>query len=156
MDRRHIFLGARATTSYAGVVYALSVFAVGFVLGALRVFWVAPRIGAAAAVIVETPLMLSASWIICGRCIRRRKIGASIASRISMGAVALSVLFICEFALASIVFHRSVAAFFAEYGTLPGAIGLGAQIIFATFPTLQLYATATRDSNDQIFERKKR
>jgi len=46
----------------AGCVYALSVFAIGFVLGAIRVLVLAPRLGNAVAVALEVPFMLAVSW----------------------------------------------------------------------------------------------
>jgi len=38
-----------------GLLYALIVFAIGVVLGATRVLWAAPRLGATWAVSIETP-----------------------------------------------------------------------------------------------------
>jgi hypothetical protein len=44
----------------AAAYFAL-VFGAGFVLGAIRVSWIVPSIGARAAVLVETPVMLAVS-----------------------------------------------------------------------------------------------
>ena len=53
------------------LVYVLPVFAVAFLLGALRVTLVAPRIGPLAAVALELPLVLALSWVVAGRVLRR-------------------------------------------------------------------------------------
>ena len=43
----------------AGVLYFAIVFAVGFVLGAIRTVWVIPRVGARRAELMEMPIMLA-------------------------------------------------------------------------------------------------
>ena len=51
-----------AASAEAGCLYALIVFVVGFVFGAVRVLLIAPRLGETAAVSIEAPFMLAASW----------------------------------------------------------------------------------------------
>ena len=53
-----------------GVAYGLAVFAVGFVLGTVRVLLVAPATGDALAVALEIPVMLFAASLIAPRSIR--------------------------------------------------------------------------------------
>ena len=53
----------------AGVVYFLVVFGAGFVLGAIRVLWVVPRMGVRGAELLEMPIMLivtvlAARWVV--------------------------------------------------------------------------------------------
>jgi hypothetical protein len=55
-----------AKSAVAGAVYFLVVFLLGFGLGTIRVLFVAPRLGQTTAVLLETPLMLAASWTSCG------------------------------------------------------------------------------------------
>jgi hypothetical protein len=55
----------------AGAFYALIVFLIGFIFGTLRVLLLAPRFGETAAVILETPVMLAASWFVCRWCVGR-------------------------------------------------------------------------------------
>ena len=55
----------------AGAAYFAIVFAVGFVLGALRVTFLAPAVGPLPAVALELPVMLAASWWTCGWLMRR-------------------------------------------------------------------------------------
>jgi hypothetical protein len=42
----------------AGVLYFALVFGAGFVLGAIRTLWIAPRLGTRLAELMETPIML--------------------------------------------------------------------------------------------------
>jgi len=43
----------------AGVVYFALVFAVGFVLGAIRTLWAVPRVGTRTAELMEMPIMFA-------------------------------------------------------------------------------------------------
>jgi hypothetical protein len=57
-----------ANASKAGALYALIVFLIGFILGTIRVLLIVPRLGETAAVMLETPVMLAASWFVCRWC----------------------------------------------------------------------------------------
>jgi hypothetical protein len=57
---------AQAGSTYFGLVLAL-----GFALGTLRVLALAPYLGPTGAVLVELPIMLAASWVLCGWLIAR-------------------------------------------------------------------------------------
>ena len=54
-----------------------------------------------------------------------------------MGLVAFLVLMSAEFGLGAVL-GRSLVDQVAAYGSLAGAIGLAAQVIFATFPVIQV------------------
>lgn len=54
-----------------------------------------------------------------------------------MGLVAFAVLMLEEVTLAVLLFGKSVTEYLESLGTVPGAIGLAAQIAFAGFPLLQ-------------------
>lgn len=121
----------------AGSLYAVAAFAIGFVLGALRTLLVAPRIGALAAVLLEAPLILALCWPLSRHCVARFAVPRSAAARALTGAVAFAVLIALEYAMATRLFGRTTTAFAAELATAPGAVGLAAQLLFATFPFLQ-------------------
>ena len=55
-----------------------------------------------------------------------------------MGLVAFLVLMSAEVGLGA-VFGRSLGDQLASYGSLSGAIGLAAQVIFAMFPVIQVW-----------------
>jgi hypothetical protein len=120
----------------AGALYAIIVFLIGFILGTIRVLLVAPRLGETTAVILEAPMMLAASWFVCRWCVRRLDVGRTVPTRSLMGLVAFLVLVSAEVGLGA-VFGRSLVDQLAAFKFSPGAIGLGAQAIFAMFPVIQ-------------------
>lgn len=127
-----------ATAITAGVIYVLIVFLIGFIFGAVRVLLLAPYLGGTVAVSLEAPVMLIASWLVSRRCVDRLGVPREVLPRSLMGAVAFVMLMAAEFGLAALVFGRFMTEFFAAYASVPGAIGLAAQIAFATFPAMQV------------------
>jgi hypothetical protein len=121
----------------AGLLYFVAVFAVGFVLGAIRVTWLVPRLGALTAVAIELPLMLAASWGLCGVILRRWPVAAGLAPRLVMGGVAFALLMAVEFALAVWGFGQTPAAYAAGFGTAATRLGLFGQLGFALMPLLR-------------------
>jgi hypothetical protein len=121
----------------AGFIYFAMVFILGFALGAVRVSLVAPRVGETAGVLIETPLMLAASWLACGWSLRRLGLGRAIGPRVAMGAVAFSLLMAAELGVSVLLFGRSLSAQVANYQTTAGAIGLAAQVAFALIPLVR-------------------
>lgn len=128
----------------AGGAYCACVFAVGFALGAVRTLVLEPAIGAVAAVLTETPFILTASWIICAWIIRIMNVPDKTGARLIMGAAAFIFLIAAETALGYFLFERSLAEQIAAFGQPQGAIGLAGQIAFACFPVLQLQFTKRR------------
>jgi len=122
----------------AGTVYFMLVFAAGFVLGTIRVLAVVPAVGETIAVLIETPVMLTISWIACRFIIRRFGVPAVLADRVTMGGFAFALLMAAEIGVAWLLGRRSVSAYLAHYVTVAGALGLAGQIAFAAFPALQL------------------
>ena len=56
-----------------------------------------------------------------------------------MGVVAFTVLMLAKLGLSALVFGRSEAEFAVSYASLPGAIGLTAQMMFAIVPVMQAW-----------------
>jgi hypothetical protein len=127
-----------ASSIKAGVAYAVTVFAIGFLLGTARVLLLAPRVGSTIAVSVETPVILAASWYVSGIAMKRLVVGAEIRTRILVGAVAFVTLMILEIALSMSLFHKSFGEYLAGLRSPAGAIGFAAQVCFATFPLLNV------------------
>jgi hypothetical protein len=122
----------------AGGLYAIIVFLIGFILGAIRVLLVAPRLGETTAVIGEVPMMLAASWLICRWCVDRLDVTRTVPARSLMGLVAFVVLISAEVGL-GVVLGRSLLEQLTSYESPAGAIGLAAQVIFAIFPVIQVW-----------------
>jgi hypothetical protein len=121
----------------AGVIYFASAFAIDFLLGAVRVLLVAPRLGEVAAVVLEAPIILTMSWAISGGCARLFRVRAETAPRLLMGAVAFALLMSAELGVSLYFFGRSVAAHIAGYLSVAGVIGFAAQLAFGVLPVLQ-------------------
>lgn len=118
-----------------GTLYFAIVFAIGFILGALRTLVVAPLAGDVAAVVIELPLMLGASWLVCGRLLPA--LPAGIRPRLVMGGTAFALLMLAEYGMAIWFFGRSPAAYAAAMALPAGLIGLAGQIGFALMPLVR-------------------
>jgi hypothetical protein len=122
----------------AGAVYVLVIFIAGFVLGTFRVLVLAPSVGEGAALALEIPLMLTLSWIAAGHIISWMNLPALLGARLGMGGFAFALLMLAELGVSLWLFDRSLAEHLAYYRTMPGAVGLAAQVGFAAIPLLRL------------------
>ena len=118
----------------AAFAYVSSVFAVAFVLGALRVTLVAPLTGALAAVALEVPLVLALSWWVAGRVLQHWPLNRH--GCLAMGALAFALLMLAELATA-MALGQTPAMFLSAIATAPGLLGLISQIGFALLPALR-------------------
>jgi hypothetical protein len=123
----------------AGALYALIVFFIGFILGTIRVLLVLPLLGETAAILLETPLILAASWYGCRWIVERLDVPRTLISQSIMGAVAFATLMLSELAFAVLVFGRPLAEQFNSYATGAAEFGFVAQVIFAVFPVIQVW-----------------
>ncbi len=121
----------------AGVLYFAIVFSVGFALGTLRVTTLAPRLGELAAVAVEVPAMLVASWLASAWLVRGFRVPRTSIARLAMGGLALAVLIAAEWALGLVLFGRTAGEQLAAWTTPPGLVGLVAQLAFGLVPFVQ-------------------
>lgn len=126
----------------AGCLYFAIAFAAGFLLGTLRVLFLAPRLGEMPATLLELPVMLALGWLAAGRLVARLH-RPSPTRRAAMGAIALGLLLAAEAALGILAFGRSLAAHLALYAAAPQALGLAAQLAFALLPLLRAALSPT-------------
>ena len=118
----------------AASAYFLALFALGFVLGTIRVIFVVPRLGELTATIAEVPVMLATSYFACRWAIRRWQVPSAIAVRFAMVPWFLALLFAFEALLGAMLFGRSVDEQWAALGSPAGLVGISAQIIAAVLP----------------------
>lgn len=123
----------------AGCAYSSAVFAAGFVLGAFRIIALAPSLGEATATAIEVPFMLLLAWLVCIWLRWRFSIGAGWSFNIGMGILAFVLLLTAETLVGALAFGRALAEQALAYSTPGPALGLAAQITFASFPALQAY-----------------
>ncbi|MGC1469258.1 MAG: hypothetical protein WA793_07735 [Sphingorhabdus sp.] len=118
----------------AGTVYFLILFALGFVLGTIRVLIIAPRLGELAATSAEIPVMLIAAYFTCRRTMHHWHVPHTALTRGIIALWFLILLVLFETLLGKILFGRTMAAQWAVFATPAGLLGLSAQIIAATLP----------------------
>ncbi|WP_209428094.1 hypothetical protein [Pararhodobacter sp. SW119] len=118
-----------------GLFYFATVFAVGFVLGALRTLVLIPVMGEVGAVLLELPVILTAAWVICGRLVRGRRL--TVAEAVAMGTTAFVLLMLGEAGLSVWLAGRALADHVALYAQPAHLIGLAGQVAFAVFPVLR-------------------
>lgn len=117
----------------AAIAYWAMVFALGFVLGTIRVTWLAPLIGLLPATALELPLILGASWL-AARWIMKRFGIARPSQALAMGVVAFAVLMAAECALAVMLMGQSPSRWLADLWQPHALLGLGGQMVFALMP----------------------
>lgn len=123
----------------AGVFYFLGVFALGFMLGTMRIFFLVPYTGPVIAVLIEIPMILFFSWFFCRFLIRRFAVPAEPYERLMMGFIAFACLMTGEALIAVFLQQGHITDFLMTFDFPENRIGLGGQIAFALFPLLQYY-----------------
>jgi hypothetical protein len=124
----------------AGIAYFALAFALGFLLGTARTLFVQNVPGASRllGVLIELPIMLSASWFLCRTVIRRFAVAPTVTARAGMGGLAFVLLMLAESLVGALLFGRTPGQGFALYRDASYALGLAAQIAFALMPLMQL------------------
>jgi hypothetical protein len=130
----------------AGAFYTVIVFLVGFVLGIVRVLVLVPWLGGTAAAAVEVSVMLIASSFVSRASVNRLGVPPKVGVRSLMGAVAVLMLILAEFAL-GVAFSRPLVGQFASLVSWPGAISLAGQIAISILPVVQARCGHTFTTN---------
>ncbi|MCI3133833.1 hypothetical protein [Phenylobacterium aquaticum] len=125
----------RAQTIWAMAgLYAALTFAAGVLMGAVRVMLIAPLAGAVAAVMLELPIMLAVSWLICGWILDRPWAFRRFLDRAAMGVAAFALMMALEMTMALTIFGQSPAAVLKGLAAPAGVLGLAGQAAFAMLP----------------------
>jgi hypothetical protein len=117
----------------AAIVYWAMVFALGFVLGTVRVLWVIPLVGLMPATLLELPIILAASWLAAGWLVRRFGIAGG-GEALAVGALACAILMAAECALAGVLTGQTPAQWLADLRQPHALLGLAGQVVFALMP----------------------
>jgi hypothetical protein len=118
----------------AGAVYFALVFAVGFVLGAIRTLWVVPRVGTRTAELMEMPIMLAVTIVAARWTVLRLSVPMMWSARFAMGCIALFLMLIAEFGFVLWIRGLSVKEYFASRDPVSGAAYYLLLIVFAIMP----------------------
>jgi hypothetical protein len=105
-------------------------------LGAIRIMWVVPRVGARMAELMETPIMflvtiLAARWIV-----RRLAVPPKSSSRLGMGCLALGLMLVTEFTLVLRLRGLSLSDYLASRDPVSGTVYYVMLGVFAIMPLL--------------------
>ena len=120
----------------AGLAYFVLVFGAGFILGAIRVPFLVPRLGERIAEIIEMPVMfvivlLSAKFIV-----RRFALPATTSARLRVGLLALGLALAAEILLAVAIQKQSLGEYIASRDPVSGTIFLLLLALFALMPLI--------------------
>ncbi len=115
------------------VLYFALTYAAGFAFGSVRMLILAPRLGEVAAVLIECPLILGASFLIARWVLRRFAPAAGTGRRFLIGLIAFALLIGAELLLSRLR-GISTREFAASWFKPAGAIGLAGQVVFALIP----------------------
>ena len=114
------------------LAYFAMIFALGFVLGIIRVTWGAGAMGEERFLLLELPTMLVASWFAARWNLSRFEISRS-GEALKMGLGAFALLMLAEMALAEAV-GGGAKAWLSGLPQTPGLYGLIGQIAFGLMP----------------------
>jgi ABC-type uncharacterized transport system permease subunit len=120
----------------AGVLYFAVVFGAGFILGPIRILWIAPRLGTRMAELLEMPIMLAITIVTARWIVRRLAVPATPSSRLGMGSIALSLLLIAEFALVLWLRGLSIKEYLAARDPVAETVYYVVLGVFAVMPLL--------------------
>jgi hypothetical protein len=117
----------------AGFTYFGFVFGAGFLLGAVRVLVLVPRLGARLAELSEMPLM-AVVIVLAARHVLRRWPLPSATARLQVGGLALALLLAAELTLAALVQGQSPAQWIASRDPVSGPVYLAMLLVYALMP----------------------
>lgn len=123
-------------TLKAGLLYFAIVFAVGFLLGTIRVLWIVPYTGTRVAELMEMPLMFIAIVMTANWLVQRLSIPPLFWIRLGMGFVALLCLLGAEFGPVLYLRGLSMADYLSTRDPLSGAVYSWMLGIFTVMPWL--------------------
>lgn len=121
----------------AAAVYFTLVFGAGFLLGAVRVPFVVPRIGERYAELAEMPIMFVAIYFAARHVLRKYGPRTGSAGLIGTGIIALLLLIGAELLLAVLLAGRGIVEYMSSRDPVSGSVYLFMLLLFAAMPWLQ-------------------
>ncbi len=122
----------RAVT--AGLAYFSLTFGAGFVMGAIRVTLLVPRLGERVAELIEMPFMFVVIILAARFTAIRFALPVSIAVRVSTGIIALGLLIAAEVVLAVLLQDQSLVEYMISRDPISGSVYLVMLFLFAAMP----------------------
>lgn len=126
----------RLRTLKAGMAYFSLAFGAGFVMGAIRVPFLVPRLGERIAELIEMPFMLVVIFLAARFITQRFDLPATAPVRLGAGLLALALLIAAELLLAVALQDRSLCDYVSSRDPVSGTIYLVMLVLFAAMPLL--------------------
>jgi hypothetical protein len=120
-----------------------AVFAVGFVLGVVRVLWLVPAIGERSAELAEMPVMVATSGVVAWWLVRRCRCGARAA--FVGGVLALVLLAGAELTLVLGVRGLTLQQYVASRDPAAGSAYVAALLLFMLAPAVAAWCLRGRE-----------
>ncbi|MCP9796382.1 hypothetical protein [Cyanobium sp. Lug-B] len=121
----------RAATTYFALV-----FGTGFVLGAVRVPLLVPRLGEPLAELLEMPWMALAMVLAARLVVRRQLAGRGPLSRAAAGALALAFMLAAELVVGLLLQQRPLQDILTGRDPIAGGVYLALLLLYALLPLL--------------------
>lgn len=117
----------------AAAIYFALVFAIGFLLGAVRVTFLVPRLGERTAELLELPIMVLATTLVARRR-QRRTAELTPRQQLAVGGLAFAFLLTAEFSLGFVLSGRTPIESVLAHDPVSGAVYYLALVWFALAP----------------------
>ncbi|MDP2196203.1 MAG: hypothetical protein Q8J72_09490 [Rhodocyclaceae bacterium] len=118
------------------MAYFSLAFGAGFIMGAIRVPFLVPRLGERSAELIEMPFMLVVIVLAARFITQRFALPAITLVRLSTGLVALALLIAAELMLAVALQDRSLGDYVSSRDPVSGSVYLAMLVLFAAMPLL--------------------
>lgn len=118
------------------MIYFALVFGAGFVLGPIRILWIAPRLGGRTAELLEAPVMLAITIVVARWIVRRFAVPATTSTRLGMGCIALGLMCLAELTLVLWLRRLSIRQYCAGRDPVAGTVYYITLGVFAFMPLL--------------------
>ncbi len=121
-------------TLKAGIAYFSLAFGAGFIMGAIRVPFLVPRLGERLAELIEMPFMFVVIFLAARFITQRFALPATVWVRLSTGLIALALLLAAELLLAVVLQDRSLGEYISSRDPVSGSVYLAILALFAAMP----------------------
>lgn len=118
------------------LLYFSLVFAAGFALGPIRLFWAVPRFGTRTAELMELPIMLAVTVLAARWVIGKLKVPPEPSARLRMGGIAFVLMLVAEFAFVLRLRNLSISEYLATRDPVSGTAYYMMLLVFALMPLL--------------------
>jgi hypothetical protein len=117
-----------------GLLYFMLVFGSGFLLGPIRILWVAPKVGNRAAELLECPVMILVTFVAARWIVVRFSVSKSIPVRLRVGGVALALLIGAEITLGMALRGMSLSEVVLNRDPVSGSAYFLSLVLFGLMP----------------------